>query len=193
MSCHVPRMSFLCIVFTLALFLANTLAIHMLQLSNSTSKLTSISNTLSIRYTCEDPAPRWKSRPLSSDCLRALQLFPLTPPAPDPKQWGLFHHSGANDDFKLPVIQIVGTCIVMVELLSDLEEECSWEMIFRAGNGILNTCARSFMGITKTFGTVQVGIGNGIRVTLSKAHKPFGSSISAVTDETLGTSMVEIS
>lgn len=185
-------MFFLCIAYTFALFLGNTLAIHTLQLSNSTSTFTSISNTLGVQYTCEDPAPRWKSRPLSSDCLRAIQLFPLTPPASDPKQWGVFHHDGVVDDFKLPVIRTEGTCFVMVELVTDLEES-SWEMIFRASNGILNTCAKSFMGISKTSGTVRVGLGNGIKITLRKAQKPFGSSASAVTGGTLGTSMVEIS
>lgn len=104
------------------------------------------------------------NRPTVSDCGTAVRLFPH-----DTVE-GIFHHNGADDHFRLPLMAIFGTCRAAVDLNAG-NDSSNWRRISNAAVALKLACMESAAdGPYVTGGWTTIGPEDGIIITLSKAQ-----------------------
>lgn len=123
--------------------------------------------------TCSTPLPFGRDkRPRYVDCGVAIRDLPFT------FREGLFHHGGRDDDFQLPRRKIWGTCVVEVDLRTDVAGATGrWTEIRQAAELLDGVCKKVVKGVELTGGKVTAGYEDGLKIKLFNSGVPVGVGI----------------
>ena len=88
---------------------------------------------------------------------------------------GVFHDSGPDDDFRLPVMQYAGTCMILVSLDDRVRDISSWQRISHVASQLVEVCSMGEFPRSLTGGWMKVGLKGAIKISVER-YRPVHST-----------------
>lgn len=88
---------------------------------------------------------------------------------------GVFHDSGPHDDFRLPVMQYAGTCMILVSLDDRGRDITSWQRISHVASQLVAICSIGDFPRSLTGGWMNVGLKGAIMISIER-YRPVHST-----------------
>ena len=112
---------------------------------------------------CFPPVLIGSRQATTRDCLYAVLLLP------EGSAPGYFHNYG-RDEYALPVVKHLGSCMVTVSLSGSNPDYSSWHRISHAASQLTSVCAVGQFPLGMTGGIIYVGTKGKIRVTVERSQ-----------------------
>ena len=149
------------LVSTIVLLTAHTNTLPTLSLN--TTDLASTVTGIKTGVNCWPATMRGGRFAPTRDCLQAALLLP------DGSDPGPFHNGNPDDEYRLPMVKVFGSCMATVSLPEGGRDRSSWDHISYVASQMAVICAKGQFPFGQTGGVTTAGHDNSIRVTLEKA------------------------